>query len=372
MKSRPQRHVDFLPLARILSGSEISGVRSTFKALPENVECSSLDRTYREYLSFIMGKPYADAEIQKSTRYSFSRCQAECQYTAFNMGGGESCMIALIHCFEKIPNGGLIVIEEIEAGLHPQAQQRLAEVLVEICRRKRLQIICSTHSEVFLDSLPRPARLLIKKAGNDHNIIEKPSTRYAKYEMTGHFQPELMIYCEDEVAKIFIEKALPEHLRLRVEIQPVGSNNTVIKQGVSHHRSGFCMNYICVLDGDCTDGEIREWIRSERAERSDISPPYLILPGNGLPPEKWVISQLKIETYQTNFAWEFGCSMADVQAHMQALEVELNHHDLGYTLHQRTNIDPIDCVRRTMASVALSHPALDELRQNVADMLDPT
>ncbi len=371
-RNRPERHVDFLPLARILSGCEISGVRSTFKALPPGVERTALSRAYRDYLSFIMGKPYTQAEIQKSLKYSFARCEADSEYTAFNMGGGESCMVALIYSLQRMPDGGLIVIEEIEAGLHPQAQQRLAEVLVSVCRKKRLQIICSTHSNIFLDALPKQARLLIKKSGMNHFAVEGPSTRYAMYEMTGQFQPELMIYCEDEVAKCLVEKALPERLRLRVEVRPIGNNNAVIRQGISHDRSGFSMDYICVLDGDCTEGKIREWIESERGERADIDPPYIVLPGDGLPPEKWITEQLKLEPYRNEFARQFGCSIADAQAHIQALEVELNHHDIGYALHQRTNIDTSDCIKYTTASVAPLHPQLDELRQRIEKMLDPT
>jgi hypothetical protein len=182
---------------------------------------------------------------------------------------------------------------------------------------------------------------------------------------------ELMLYCEDGVAATLIKEALPEELRLRVAIQPVGSNKTVISQGVSHSRSGFPMNYLCVLDGDCSEADMQEWIRAERGEREDIQPPCLRLPGDGLPPERWVLEQLEFEPYQVNFSREFGCTVPNAQAYIQALRVELDHHDLGFSLYQRTNADPVDCVRRTMASVAPVHPQLEELRQRIRQILDP-
>ena len=148
-----------------LPANESTGVRAKFTRAPSlrnAVTNAPLDRDSCQLLSFIMGKPYGQAAAQQSWRYTFQRCHAGIQYTAFNMGAGESCMIALLHLAQHMPRGGLIVIEEIEAGLYPQAQIRLAEALIKIGLRKQIQFICSTHSAVFLDSLPRQARLLLK------------------------------------------------------------------------------------------------------------------------------------------------------------------------------------------------------------------
>ena len=119
-------------------------------------------------------------------------------------------MIALLHLMQRMPNSGLLVIEELEAGLHPQAQVRLVEALVDISLRKHIQVICSTHSEIVLDRLPREARLLIRRSGNEHSTTEFPSTRFALYEMSGTTQPELAVYCEDNVARVMIQEALAD------------------------------------------------------------------------------------------------------------------------------------------------------------------
>ncbi len=367
--TRPERELYYLPLGRVLPANELSVIRSAFHNPIGTLESTLLNAEYINYLSYIMGRTYSEAEIQKSNKYRFPCCTTGIRYTAFNMGGGESCMIILLHLLQQLPFGGMLVAEEIEAGLHPQAQIRLSEKLVDICRRKALQVICTTHSETFLDALPREARLVIKQSGEEHSTIESPSTRLAMFEMTGEFKPELIIYCEDEFASVIIEESLPSELRVRVKIQPVGTNSAIMRQGVSHIRAGFDIESLCVFDGDCKKSEIRGWRDSERGERTNILPEYLLLPGAGLPPEKWVILQLHHDPYKENFTRELGCSATDTIAHLSALSVELDHHNIPYTLHQRTSFNIDDCIRRMIRSLALQHPQLDELRDKVRTLL---
>lgn len=368
--TRPERELYYLPLGRLLPANELSIIRSAFHNRVRVLESIQLNEEYVGYLSYIMGRTYSEAEIQKTSKYRFPVCDTGIRYTAFNMGGGESCMITLLSLLQQLPFGGMLVAEEIEAGLHPQAQIRLSEKLVDICRSKGLQIICTTHSETFLDALPREARLVIKLSGEEHSTIESPSTRLAMFEMTGEFKPELIIYCEDDFSQILIEESLPSDLRVRVKIQPIGSKTTIMHQGVSHIRAGFDMRALCVFDGDCNEGDISEWKTAARGERVEIEPDYLLLPGDHLPPEKWVVSQLHLDPYQENFARELGCSVAVTAAHLVAMNVELEHHDIPYILHQRTNFNTGDCIRRMIKALALQHPQLDELREKIRTLLN--
>ncbi len=126
---------------------------------------------------------------------------------------------------QKSPKGSLIVIEEIEIGLHPEALIRLAKHLTEICWEKKFQIIVSTHSSYFIDSLPREARLLIQKAGTEHIITKHPTTRLAVGLMSGRLVTELNIYCKDNFAELLIESSLSGEARKRTRIIPVGSKS---------------------------------------------------------------------------------------------------------------------------------------------------
>ncbi len=362
---RPERPVDFLPLSRSLPAYEISSVRSTF-LLRGTLQSELLNEQFRGYLSFIMGKQYRQAEIQKSRRYFLQKCDSTVPYTAFNMGGGESCMIILLHALQRMPNGGFLVVEEIETGLHPQAQKRLAEVLIKIALHKQIQLVCSSHSEVFISALPQIALLLLQK-NDSHSIVEAPTVSLVMSEMIGEVRPELMIYCEDKVARILIEEALPYEIRKRVEVKEIGSDVFVIRQGVAHIRSTNPIPCLCVLDGDCTREGVLGCIRSE-ARGEEFTLENLILPGP-LPPERWILEQLNIPDYEREFIRQFNCSTEDARGHVIALRVDLDHHDLGYSLYRRTNCDEVDCVRRVMRAVTPRHPQLDELRTRVGSLL---
>ena len=366
---RPEREVAFIPVSRMLTAHEISGIRSTFAEKPAEVAFSQLPDEAVKQLGHVMGTEYTQAEIHETRRHTFQRAHANATYTGFNMGGGESWVMNLLHTLHTMPRAGLLVIEEVEAGLHPEAQKRLAEVLVNFCLNRHTQIVCSTHSETFIDALPRQARILLRKSGDDHEALESPSTRFAISEMTGETRPELTVYCEDQSAKLLIEESLPHQLRSRCVIREVGGKATVIRQGVSHLRSGYEMSAVCIMDGDCAEGEISGWITSESAGLKIHQPEYLILPG-GLPPERWVSEQLRFEAYRNYFAEQFQCSARDTDALIESFRSEIDHHNLGYSLSQRTGIEPMDCIRRTMRAVAPRHPQLDDLRGLVKRILD--
>ena len=121
------------------------------------------------------------------------------------MGGGESSVIVLLSRLQAIPVGGLLVIEEVELGLHVEAQVRLMEVLLSYCSDRRLQIICTSHSEAVIDAVPRRARVLLRKNGQEHEALNNVSTRFAVHEMTGHAQPELIVYTEDKLASMVVD-----------------------------------------------------------------------------------------------------------------------------------------------------------------------
>jgi hypothetical protein len=73
--------------------------------------------------------------------------------------------------------------------------------------------------------------------------------------------------------------------------------------------------------------------------------------------------------YDLAFAERLGCSIGDAQRHVQALCIELDHHNLGYVLNERTGLGADDCLRRVMSAVAPRHPQMEDLRARVTAML---
>ena len=78
-------------------------------------------------------------------------------YSEFHFGAGESSIIKMILGIENATPQSLVLIEEIENGLHPLATERLVEYLVDVADRKSVQIIFTTHSEYAIAPLPAKA-----------------------------------------------------------------------------------------------------------------------------------------------------------------------------------------------------------------------
>ena len=58
---------------------------------------------------------------------------------------------------EEADRGALILIEEIENGLHPVATRLLVDYLIDVAKRKAVQIIFTTHSDAAIAGLPDDA-----------------------------------------------------------------------------------------------------------------------------------------------------------------------------------------------------------------------
>jgi hypothetical protein len=361
------REIDFLPMSRILPAGEFGAMRSAFNG--RQVEgTEALDNDSLRILSYVMGRNYERAETNFIRGLGLTDCTAGTQYSGFDMGSGEASLIVLLSRLQAAPAGSLIVIEELELGLHAEAQEKLVRQLVGLCLAKRLQIVCTSHSEAIIDSVPRRARLLLRRNGDGHEALENVSTRFAVHEMTGRAQPELVAYTEDRFAATVVEEAVGGAIRARLDIQDIGSNATLARQAVAHLRVTPQLKSLSVFDGDCVDGDIEKWIREERADR-DLNPEWIRLPADGMTPERWVLQELATDPYRSALATELNCSPQDAQGHVTAMAVEPDEHDSAYRLSCRTGLS-VDEARRIIArAVARTHPALDPLRQKVAEMI---
>lgn len=363
-----RREIDFIPMSRVLAGGEVGTVRNAFQtggiAAGNHFSHATL-----QALSYVMGKQYDSAETRVRRGLSLPFARSGSAYSGFDMGGGETSVIVMLSRLEAMPVGGLVLIEELELGLHAEAQARLVDVLIRYCHERRVQVIFTTHSEVVLDRLPRRARVLLRASAAEHEAMTSVSTRFAVHDMIGEIRPELLIYTEDRLSGLIAEHAIPSAIRSRCDVRDIGSNVTLARQAVSHLRSGSAALALSVFDGDCQAHDVEGWIGGERAERTDLEPAYVILPADGLAPERWLLRELATDEYLALFAGQLNCDEATARRHVAAMQVALDHHDCCTTLARRTGLDVREAERAIVASVARTHPALTPLREKVAEML---
>jgi predicted ATPase len=101
-----------------------------------------------------------------------------------NEGGGVNRVAFLFTVIGLADKGSTILLEEPETNLHPDAQYRLASILVEMVKKDQKQLIITTHSEHLLLgvlnsiakgklSLDDVAILYMYKGSNGESIAEK-------------------------------------------------------------------------------------------------------------------------------------------------------------------------------------------------------
>lgn len=70
-----------------------------------------------------------------------------------------SLVVAVMNC-----QGGILLVDEIENGLHFSTMERLWEIIINAVRRKRVQLFASTHSYDMLKALSRAGNKITDEA----------------------------------------------------------------------------------------------------------------------------------------------------------------------------------------------------------------
>ncbi|WP_349626393.1 ATP-dependent nuclease [Lactiplantibacillus plantarum] len=127
--------------------------------------------------------------------------------------------------------GGLLLIDEIDATLHPAAQQRLIEYLYEESIKLQLQIVFTTHSYTLLAYLKNYRKSKITKENRDSILVnyltasydidglvkctENPESSWMKLNLTDELLPnqkelfkKVLVFTEDSRARWLINKMI--------------------------------------------------------------------------------------------------------------------------------------------------------------------
>ena len=69
------------------------------------------------------------------------------------LSDGTLRMLAIVTALETVPDSSRIVIEEFDNGLHPSRAKLLVRTLSETARRRKLNVLVTTHNPAFMDAL---------------------------------------------------------------------------------------------------------------------------------------------------------------------------------------------------------------------------
>ena len=338
-KRRPERVVSYLGIQRIVPPSESNPHRHYSKKFKKQAFDDEQRKQLEQAMSVILERQYKNIELKEFNAHKlYSTVRGNFKYTGFNMGAGEHAVLCLILEVISAGRGALIVVDEIELGLHTRAQIRLIETLKEICNKNHCQIICSTHSKEVLESLPPEGRIFIRRGESKIEIIPEISPEYAFGLLSKERTNELCVLVEDTVAKVFLENMLSMEVRKRINIIPSGSVDAVFRAFAVHYRETAPkehFRYIAFLDGD-QQNKSREHIKKTlekllesqklKDEELDVLLRHHVkyLPGNG-PPEKEILSKVNASKNLDLLATEWGTSVDRVAEILDSCLIEETH-----------------------------------------------
>jgi AAA domain, putative AbiEii toxin, Type IV TA system len=167
------------------------------------------------------------------------------------MGCGEGRVQHVIQQLEDLPERSLVLFEEPETSLHQSAQFELGRYLIDVCTRRRHQVLLTTHSESLLASLHSASRIYLDRGQNEIRPLAGLSGSQAASLMGGGVIKALHVLVEDDVAKAVLREIVrlsdPQFLKV-IDVHPVGDKGTI--QKTMQALAGRGISIAAVRDGD--------------------------------------------------------------------------------------------------------------------------
>lgn len=273
------RPVVLLGVSRTLPATErkhlTQAISNTFegvdeKPLPEEAQKSVEKILGRDVSSYIMID--IDGSGQEDRQIFASSPDVGSGYSEFHFGAGEASIIRIVQQIERAERGTLVLIEEIENGLHPIATRLLVDYLIDAADRKAIQVVFTTHSDSAIAGLPPDAVWACVGGNLSQGRLEVAALR----ALNGQVKVGAAIFVEDRFSEAMLESAIraycQRHPRVSptgVGVYPVGGANRVVEIVKQHNSdpsiqgsreswdvqgdAGRIHDFpaVAVLDGDC-------------------------------------------------------------------------------------------------------------------------
>lgn len=253
--SFPERDVVYIEIQRTVPAGELSkfkqflaGNRDDFNEIPLNADTikyatAVLDKDITHYKSVIK-------RSDPSTKMYVGIANGAISYSQFHFGAGEASIIETIDRIENSKDSSLVLIEELENGLHPVAVRLFVHYLQNVSKRKKLQIVFTTHSQDAVNELSPEAvwASINKKAWNGKLSIESLRA------ITGQQINSKVVYVEDSFAKEWVENAIGRYapdIASTVRVYTAGGYPNVVKVSQYHNQNPTITSpSIALIDGD--------------------------------------------------------------------------------------------------------------------------
>ncbi len=251
----PDRNVVYIEIQRTVPAGELTKFNKFLAGDKADFDESNLNPETIKYATAVLDKDIVNykAIINKtdpSSKMYVGRALNGSDYSQFHFGAGEASILDTIDRIENAPDSSLILIEEIENGLHPVAVRLFVNYLTNASKRKKLQIIFTTHSQDAVNELEPDAvwASINKKVWNGKLSIESLRA------ITGQVVNSKVIYVEDSFVKEWVENAigryLPE-LAPTIKVYSAGGYPNLVNVSNFHNKNPTIKTpSIALVDGD--------------------------------------------------------------------------------------------------------------------------
>lgn len=210
----------------------------------------------------ILGKNYIQCKLVYHDLYSANEGLTiyfktdKITYTEAFAGRGEFAVVKLVHEIAETKEYSLVLLDEPEVSLHPGAQERLLEFLLQAILEKKLQVVISTHSPKFVEALPEKSIKLFYPTDQVRFGIKNNCHFIEAFQAIGHQTKDTtskIIYVEDWLLKTILENILENlnvEMSLIFEIRYLpGGAEDILKRAATYIQDNEKNKFI-ILDGD--------------------------------------------------------------------------------------------------------------------------
>lgn len=159
--------------------------------------------------------------------------------------------------------GGILLIDEVEASLHPAAQKKLIHYLYRVSKELKLQIILTTHSVTIVEEIitrMNESKIIglknvngkIDKINNGNPKLIVNDLKLEAFVASKGKEIKINVYTEDEVARIIFKILLEkqeESLKNNLNIIKRDFSKNDLKKIVKYQLKEF-ENTFFIFDGD--------------------------------------------------------------------------------------------------------------------------
>lgn len=160
LSPEPQKMHDFIPLSKSLSsdGANVAGVLA---GLPEEERIS----VEQQISTFVEKLPERDIQrvwtekVGMFDSYAMLNCEekwSDAQSVALDsrgMSDGTLRFIAIAVALLTRPQNSLLVVDEIDNGLHPSRAKQLITMLKVLGQQRHIDVLCTTHNPILVNTM---------------------------------------------------------------------------------------------------------------------------------------------------------------------------------------------------------------------------